>query len=108
MNRLMKELHNRGIIGSSWDSDAYPQYEWERVFVTFNENFLVTASFSNVLDPVLIIHDARTFQPLCEQLLNKYDHQQLFNDDIFNPWESAFFCTPQEWDAQFADLEVEA
>lgn len=55
MTRLKKELHRRNIIGS-WDDD----YDTVVSFVGIDRGKIIVAMYCLVLDPQVLLYDART------------------------------------------------
>lgn len=81
MNRLKKELMNRGII---YEYDAYDApYEAEEVLVSITTNFIITAFFCSVIEPQYKLYD-RNFNFLGQQSSQKED--DFFGEKVTNPW----------------------
>ena len=72
MNRLKKELQNRGIV---YEADDYEvimrgaEYDCCEKLVSFTSEIVITVFYSAVLDPVLHIYDAHTLTEIGEQQL---------------------------------------
>lgn len=81
MNRLKKELMDRGII---YEYDAYDApYEAEEVLVDVVNGFIITAFFCSVIEPQYKLYD-RNFNFLGQQSSQKED--DFFGEKACNPW----------------------
>lgn len=83
MNRLNKELRNRGIVYDSYDESGYDTYECEEQLVTITDNFIITCFYCNVLEPQYKIYD-RHFNFIGQQSSEKEDY--FLGDKRTNPW----------------------
>ena len=75
MTRLEKELTNKGIIGD-WQ-DYYGGYETERQLVCIENGIIIIIEYSNVVDPVFQLYNARTLELIGWQ-------DRYFDWDIFS------------------------
>lgn len=80
MNRLNKELRNRGIVYDSYDESVY---EAEEQLVTITNNFIITCFYCNVLEPQYKIYD-RNFNLIGQQSSKKTDY--FLGNKTHNPW----------------------
>ncbi len=87
MNRLQKELRNRGIIGDN-EMDVImgrANVEWESKFVGIQNGFIVVSYCTNVLDPALEIYDSN-FNKVASQAL-WLDNMEHWNFGESNRWD---------------------
>jgi hypothetical protein len=94
MNRLKKELVHRNIIGDN-EMDiirGLSSIEWNANYVSLQNNLIIIACFTNVLDPVFILYD-KNFHKVAEQCiwLNNMTHWNP--DGQKNPWDSHVYST---------------
>jgi len=71
MTALKRELTNRGILYESSEDDIMRgvEYDVDSKLVTCNKQFVVTAIYSDVMPPMLMIYDRKTLKPIGEQFL---------------------------------------
>lgn len=83
MNRLKKELLNRGIIFDCENQSGYDPYEAEEVLVDVTSDFIITAYYCNVLEPQYHLYD-KHFNYVGEQSTRREDN--FFGIKATNPW----------------------
>ena len=91
MNRLKKELRDRGILFEADEMQIMrgAEYDCEEKLVSFTSEIIITAFFSAVLDPILRLYDAHTLAPIGEQ--DMYKDTYWFTGKARNPWGSCGF-----------------
>lgn len=85
MNRFEFELKERGIIYNSSEFDTYDETS---ILVGTQNGFIITCHFSNVLEPLLYIHD-KHFNLVASQSTG-YD-PEFFGIKAKNPWGVAVY-----------------
>lgn len=90
MNRLEKELRKRGITFEADDMDIMrgPEYDVDRNLVAINGNYIITVTYSAVLDPELQIWNRNTFELVGGQQLYPNKQPSFEGADYFNKWSS--------------------
>lgn len=83
MNRLKRELVNRGIIYTCDNPSGYDQYESEEQLVAVTDDYIITCYYCNVLEPQLKLYD-RNFNLIGQQSTEKDD--DFFGSKARNPW----------------------
>ena len=83
MNRLKRELMDRGIIYDCENESGYDPYEAEEVLVDVTADFIITAFFCNVLEPQYHLYD-RHFNYIGEQSTRR--EADFFGMKATNPW----------------------
>lgn len=89
MNRLKRELQNRGIC---YEADDYEilmkgaEYDCCEKLVSFTSEIIITAFCSAVIDPILRLYDAHTLAPIGEQ--DMFKDPDWFGKPARNPWGS--------------------
>lgn len=96
MTRLKKELQKRNII---FEADEFrvslgAEYDTEAQLVEITDKFLITVTYSGVVDPVLTLYDRFTLKPIGEQELYK-DDTFFFPGHYNNPWHSHIYDTEE-------------
>ena len=97
MNRLEKELRNRGIIFEADEFDITKGAEYDECthLVTITDTVLVVAYYSGVIDPMFRLYDRKTLEFICSQDMYR-DDQPFFGGKSFNPWMVSFPFDPEE------------
>ena len=106
MNRLKKELYNRGIIGDN-EIDVIlgkSNVEWEAKLFGIHNNLIIIEVYTNVLDNSFQFID-RNFNTIASQAmwLNNMEH---WNFGEKNRWDiQVYGCVGNDIDAEF-ELDV--
>lgn len=85
MNRLKRELVNRGIIHTCDNPSGYDPYEVEEQLITITDKYIITGYYCNVLEPQLKLYD-RNFNYIGQQSTERDD--DFFGEKAKNPWFS--------------------
>ena len=83
MNRLKKELKNRGITYACEDISGYDPYEAEEQLIAVTNGFIITGYYCNVLEPMYKIYD-RNFNCIAIQSSERTD--SFCGNKCMNPW----------------------
>lgn len=75
MTKLEKVLKQKGIIGE-WE-DHYNCYDTSKELVAIENDIIITITYSNVIDPVFNLYDARTLELIGWQ--DRYFDWNIFN-----------------------------
>lgn len=89
MTRIKEELAKRGIIYTNRANDFYyrPEDNFNTVYIGTENGYILTVMYSDVLDPILYIHD-KNYNEVGQQYL--YPERYHFNLGCFkNRWGSA-------------------
>ena len=90
MTRLKKELEKRNIIFEADDLEIAlkgVEYDCSASLVAITDKFIITVTYSAVVEPTLYIYDRFTLELIGKQDL--YEDTQLFC--IANPWHSFIY-----------------
>lgn len=108
MNRLKRELTNRGYIGDN-EMDVLigrASVEWSGNFVGIQNGFIIVTSCTNVLDPMFILLD-RNFNKIAEQCIWLNNMTHCNPDGQKNPWDSLVYSTkPYIDDGEYPFMEI--
>lgn len=83
MNRLTKELRERGLIYDVDYTSYYAQYESESILVGVANDIIITCAYCNVLEPIYRLYD-RNFNFIAEQSSERIEC--FLGHKRTNPW----------------------
>ena len=94
MNRLMKELRDRGIVYETNEIDVIfrgPEHDCAAHLVTVTDKVLVIAWYSAVLPPRFELYDRITLKHIADQDMYKDDNPPFYGFRHSNPWEVSIY-----------------
>lgn len=90
MRAVERVLTEAGILFKADDYDMMrgPEYDQDNILVDITDQFIITAYFSEVLDPEIRLYDRKTFEFVGSQNLypNSVGEMQFWNK--FTRWDS--------------------
>lgn len=90
MRAVERVLTEAGILFKADDYDMMrgPEYDQDNILVDITDQFIITAYFSEVLDPEIRLYDRKTFEFVGSQNLYPLPNSELCFWDKHNRWES--------------------
>ena len=106
MTRLTKELMKAGIIFEADDLAIMrgPEYDVDRKLVAIEGNYIITVTYSAVLDPRLDLWNRHTFDWVGSQ--NLYPDNMFLGERYFNKWGSDIAGNEELEDYDFDAIEA--
>ena len=106
MTRLTKELMKAGIIFEADDLDIMrgPEHDVDRKLVAIEGNYIITVTYSAVLDPRLDLWNRYTFDWVGSQ--NLYPDNMFLGERYFNKWGSDIAGNEELEDYDFDAIEA--
>ena len=103
MRRLDKELAKAGITFEADDLAIMrgPEHDVDRKLVEITGEYIITVTYSAVLDPRLDLWDRHTFDWVGSQ--NLYPDNMFLGERYFNKWGSDVACN----DGELADYDFD-